>query len=338
MRGSVRQTVLVIFLIVSLAGFFVTRYILNESQALKPDSQDFVSITIPQGASTKTIASILKETGIIDNEIIFLLMAKIDKYDGRLQAGSFSLGPSMTMNELMESMLSGRADTVRFTVPEGLDIERVANLLSDKGLVNKEKFLYEIENGEFDYWFIDSLPRNSQRLEGFLFPETYEIYADADEHAIIDRMLGQFDRVFNEDHKARLKEVGKDIFEVITLASIIEREALVSEDRPVISGVFQNRLKIDMALQSCATIQYILGEQKPVLSTADTQIESPYNTYIHTGLPPGPIASPGMESIDAALWPKESDYLFFLAKGDGSHVFSKTYEEHLKYKAMYIDK
>ncbi|MDD4584146.1 MAG: endolytic transglycosylase MltG, partial [Eubacteriales bacterium] len=121
------------------------------------------------------------------------------------------------------------------------------------------------------------------------------------------------------------------------LASIIEREAVIPEDRPIIAGVFYNRLKKGMQLQSCATVQYILGEQKPVLSVADTKLESPYNTYLITGLPPGPICSPGIQSINAALWPENTDYLYFLAKGDGAHVFSKTYEEHLINKEKYID-
>jgi UPF0755 protein len=125
--------------------------------------------------------------------------------------------------------------------------------------------------------------------------------------------------------------------DIVTLASIIEREARIPEDRPVIASVFYNRLKINMPLQSCATVQYILGEQKPVLSIKDTQIESPYNTYLNPGLPPGPIASPGADSIKAALYPADTDYLYFLAKGDGSTVFSSTYDQFLKDKAKYID-
>jgi UPF0755 protein len=149
-------------------------------------------------------------------------------------------------------------------------------------------------------------------------------------------MLYQFSKVFTEESKARARELGMSVRELITLASIIEREAQVSEDRPVIASVFYNRLKIGMPLQSCATVQYILGEQKPVLSIEDTRIESPYNTYLISGLPPGPIASPGAESIQAALYPADTKYLFFLAKGDGSHAFSETYEQFLRDKAKYI--
>lgn len=329
--------IMTVFLIIFLIGLFTIRHFVVGGYPYDPNNKEFYSVTVPQGAGTKTIASLLKENDIIKNERVFRVLAKIDKYEGRLQAGNFSLSPSMSMHEILDALLAAKGDTVRFTVPEGLDLARTAETLAKQGLIDIDVFWDEVENGDFDYWFIDKLPKNSQRLEGFLFPETYEIFVNSSEHAIIDKMLGQFDKVFTEEHITRMNELGKDINEVIILASIIEREALVSEDRPIISGVFQNRLDINMALQSCATVQYILGEVKPVLSTADTQIESPYNTYIYTGLPPGPISSPGKESIDAALWPVETDYLFFLAKGDGSHVFSRTYDEHLKYKAQYID-
>jgi UPF0755 protein len=237
----------------------------------------------------------------------------------------------------MEIIISGNDSTTRFTIPEGYDIARTIDVLESKGLINRETFLKEIAEGQFDYWFLEDAPEGENRLEGYLYPETYEIFTNATEYDIINKMLSQFGKLFTEEDYQRAQELGMTINQVITLASIIEREAVVSVDRPIISGVFYNRLKIGMPLQSCATVQYILGEQKPVLSTADTQIESPYNTYIISGLPPAPICSPGIESINAALWPTETDYLYFLAKGDGSHVFSITYQEHLRNKALYID-
>jgi UPF0755 protein len=241
------------------------------------------------------------------------------------------------MEEIMELLLTGKADTLRFTIPEGYDIKRVTAKLAEEGLINQEAFLKEIESGQFDYEFLKDAPAGPDRLEGFLFPETYEIFATANEHDIIDKMLYQFNKVFTAEYYARAEELGMSVREVITLASIIEREARVPEDRPIIASVFYNRLTIDMPLQSCATVQYILGEQKPVLSIKDTQIESPYNTYQNLGLPPGPIASPGADSIKAALYPADTNYLYFLAKGDGSHAFSSTYEQFLRDKAKYID-
>lgn len=237
----------------------------------------------------------------------------------------------------MQVLLEGKAKTVRFTIPEGYDIKRTTEKLSSEGLINAEVFADEIVSGQFDYKFLSDAPAGENRLEGFLFPETYDIYTTANEHDIINKMLSQFDAVFTDEYYARAEELDMSVREIITLASIIEREARVPEDRPVIASVFYNRLEVGMPLQSCATVQYILGEQKAVLSIKDTRIESPYNTYLNNGLPPGPIASPGADSIKAALYPDDTDYLYFLAKGDGSHAFSATYDQFLKDKAKYID-
>ncbi len=312
-------------------------YIGNGSKPVKPGSEEYISITIPSGTGTGGIAQILAENNLISSTGVFKLQSKSKGYDGKYKAGQYSLSPGMSMEEIMELLLTGKADTLRFTIPEGYDIKRVTAKLAEEGLINQEAFLKEIESGQFDYEFLKDAPAGPDRLEGFLFPETYEIFATANEHDIIDKMLYQFNKVFTAEYYARAEELGMSVREVITLASIIEREARVPEDRPIIASVFYNRLTIDMPLQSCATVQYILGEQKPVLSIKDTQIESPYNTYQNLGLPPGPIASPGADSIKAALYPADTNYLYFLAKGDGSHAFSSTYEQFLRDKAKYID-
>jgi UPF0755 protein len=314
-----------------------TAYVENESEPVSPGSREMIQVTIPSGSGTEKIAEILKENNLINNIFVFKMQTKNNGLDGKYQAGNYSLSPGMAMDEIMKHLLTGKADTLRFTVPEGYDIKRVMEKLSGEGLINAEEFQKEIETGVFDYDFLSDAPAGPNRLEGFLFPDTYEIFAAADEHDIIDKMLYQFSKVFTAEYAARAQELGMSVREVITLASIIEREARAPEDRPVIASVFYNRLAIGMPLQSCATVQYILGEQKPDLTTADTQIESPYNTYLIKGLPPGPIASPGADSIKAALYPADTKYLFFLAKGDGTHAFSETYDQFLKDKKKYID-
>ncbi|MDO4552223.1 MAG: endolytic transglycosylase MltG [Bacillota bacterium] len=332
---------LILLVLVMAAGAGV--YTLSQSalekaaEPVEPGSTEIVAFSVPAGSSTTAIAAMLEEQGLINSERAFKRLTKRAGYDGQYQAGNFSLSPGMSTEEIMEALLTGRGDTVMFTVPEGYDIRRTTEKLAGEQLIDAEAFAAEIETGEFDYWFTEGLPEGPDRLEGYLFPETYQVYKDATERDIILRMLDQFEAVFTEEYRERAAELGMSVEDVITLASIVEREAVVSEDRPVIAGVFYNRLEIGMPLQSCATVQYILGEQKPVLSVADTQIESPYNTYLYGDLPPGPICSPGEESIRAVLYPQESDYLYFLAKGDGSHVFSVTYEEHLENKALYID-
>lgn len=337
-KGKFIIFILAVLLLLTLLGaMFFKAWFVKGSRPLIPESSEVVTISISKGTGTEAIGDILKAEGLIADTLLFRLKSKILGYSGRYQAGDFTLSPAMTMEEIMDSLLKGHMDSTRFTIPEGYDIRRTADVLENKGLINRETFLTEIKQGDFGYWFLEGLKKDENRLEGFLFPETYDIYINASEHSIIDKMLAQFNIVFTDKHIERMKELNKDINEVLILASIIEREAVVQKDRPVIAGVFLNRLEIGMPLQSCATVQYILGEQKPVLSTADTRIESPYNTYINSGLPPTPICSPGIESINAALWPEETDYIYFLAKGDGSHVFSKTYEEHLKNKKKYID-
>ncbi len=322
--------------IITIAAVY-TLYMGKESKPVQPGSKEYVTITIPTGTGTEGIANILDENSIIDNTGVFKLLSKSKGYDGKFKAGQYSLSPGMSMEEIMKLLMEGKAETVRFTIPEGYDIKRTTEKLSKEGLINAENFAKEIETGEFDYEFLKDAPAGPDRLEGFLFPETYEIFANANEHDIIDKMLYQFNKVFTDEYYARAEELGMSVRDVITLASIIEREAKLPEDRPIIASVFYNRLKIDMPLQSCATVQYILGEQKAKLSTKDTQIESPYNTYLNPGLPPGPIASPGADSIKAALYPAETDYLFFLAKGDGSTVFSTNYDQFLRDKDKYID-
>ncbi len=324
-----------IVVIAASAGY--SMYVEKESRPVAPGSDEYISVTIPSGTGTGGIAQILKESNLINNMNVFKLQSRSRGYDGKYKAGQYSMSPGMSMDEIMTLLMAGSDKTLRFTIPEGYDIRRTTAKLSAEGLVNAEVFAEEIEKGQFNYKFLEGASASPDRLEGFLFPETYEIFANANEHDIIDKMLYQFNKVFTDEYYARAEELGMSVRQVITLASIIEREARIPKDRPVIASVFYNRLKIGMPLQSCATVQYILGEQKPVLSIKDTKIESPYNTYLNPGLPPGPIASPGADSIRAALYPADTNYLYFLAKGDGSHAFSETYDQFLKDKAKYIN-
>ena len=324
-----------IIILIAASIFFL--YMEKGGKPVDPNSTEWISVTIPTGTGTGGIADLLADADLIGDTGVFKLKSKTKGYNGKYKAGEYTLSPSMSMEEIMGILISGKAATFRFTIPEGYDIRRTTEKLAAEGLIDPEIFAAEIERGQFDYEFVEKAPAGPDRLEGYLFPETYDIFTTANEHDIIDKMLYQFNKVFTEESYARAEELGMTVNEVITLASIIEREARVPADRPVIASVFYNRLAIGMPLQSCATVQYILGEQKPVLSTADTQIESPYNTYLISGLPPGPIASPGADSIHAALYPEDTNYLYFLAKGDGSHAFSETYGQFLRDKAKYIN-
>jgi len=217
-------------------------------------------------------------------------------------------------------------------------------LLERNKLINKNKFAKIANETKFEFEFLNNVPNTLHlKLEGYLFPDTYNFDLASGEEGILKIMLSNFNRKFKPEYYTRAKKLGMTVHQVITLASIIEREAKLAEERSIISGVFHNRLKKKMKLESCATIQYILfmekGIIKETLTEEDLKIDNIYNTYKYSGLPPGPICNPGEDSIKAALYPDdENEYLYFVAKGDGSHVFSKTLKEHNEAKKKYKSK
>ena len=295
-----------------------------------------VTIEIPAGANSADISMLLYEAGLTTNSVIFRRYAGQSGIDAQLRAGEYLFTAGVWSLESVGELLQKGGNVshdIRVTIPEGLTAEATANRFAEAGLCGVEDFLRYAEIGEFE---LDYLPPTGSsiapgsRLEGFLAPETYFVDPSWDEKQIIAMLLKQFDYIWTEEWQARADELGMSVCEVVTLASIIEKEAAVAVDRPIISGVFHKRLQIDMLLQSCATIQFLLGEPKVPLLNSDLEIESSYNTYKCAGLPPGPIASPGVAALTAALYPEETEFLYFRAKNDGSHRFSVTYEEHMK--------
>ena len=332
-KKQVRLGGVFLILILAIAFFLGQVYLSGRSVTLTEP----VSITIPDGSGTKTIAGILKDNGVIRSESAFVRYVKRNGLGQDLRSGSYTFSGEQSLADVCSALKKGRcyATEVRVTIPEGLTVEQTAEVFAEKGLVDKDKFIDYTLNGDFPY---DYLPPKGtpERLEGFLFPETYQISTSWDEEDIVNMLLRQFDKVFTEEWREKAAADGRSIYEVVTLASIVEREAKVAGDRPIIAGVFLNRLDIGMKLESCATVQYALGEVKPVLLYKDLEIDSPYNTYKNQGLTPTPIAAPGRASLEAALYPTDSDYLFFLAKPDGSHYFSKTLAEHNAAKNKYL--
>ncbi|SHJ64603.1 endolytic transglycosylase MltG [Tepidibacter formicigenes] len=299
-------------------------------------SNEKVLVNIPSGSSLNKISDILFEKKLIKNKLFFVSVAKINNMDKDIKAGIYNIPKSLSNKEILFLLNSGKVykDIIKVTIPEGFEANQIADRLSTLGIVDREKFLELVNNPSIfkeKYPFLNS--ENIISLEGFLFPDTYFIDKNYSEKVIIDIMLKRFNEIYNAEYKKRQKELGLNLNEIITIASIIEREAKLDKERPLVSAVFYNRININMPLQSCATVQYVLGERKSVLSYDDIKIDSPYNTYKNNGLPPSPIASPGEKSIKAALYPEDVDYLYFVAKKDGSHSFSKTYNEHLKRKA-----
>jgi len=246
----------------------------------------------------------------------------------KLQPGQYKLKTTMTAWEMLGDIATGKVHTVRITIPEGFTLEQIGELLEEEKLATKGEFL-ELTTTEAAS-FGTRFPKVNWSLEGYLFPDTYETNGDGRSvQLIIGKMLNRFDEVVWEElFKENENAAQLSLHEVITLASLIEREAQVPEERPLIAGVYMNRLRKGMKLGCDATVQYAMDNHKSRLTFDDLKTPSLYNTYLYKGLPPGPICNPGRASIAAALNPEKSDYLFYVAKGDGSHIFSRSYQEH----------
>jgi UPF0755 protein len=314
-------------------------YLSKAGEPLDANNTETVLISIPSGSGTASIGDILVSNNIISSASNFKLLSKIGGNDGKYKAGEYSLSPSMSYQEIIDSLIAGNSNTTRFTIPEGLTLSETEDKLASNNLINIDAFKDAVENSTFDYKFMSLLPNGSNRLEGFLYPETYDVFTTASEEDIINRLLSQFDKLVTDEYYTRATELGYDMYDIVTIASLIERETRVSVERATVASVIYNRLAINMPLQIDATVQYALAEHKERLSYSDTEVDSPYNTYQNTGLPPGPICSPSIDSIEAALYPEDTNYYYYVLKPEmnGAHNFSNTYEEFLKNKKAYTN-
>lgn len=355
MAWRLTRPLLILFvsvLLVVMIGTFVYNYI--EQNYLLPVSNDTATkrIEIRAGSSLSKIAMLLYEEGIIRNKFVFQLYVDLNDMSSSLKAGRYDLSPSMTMEQIAAILIEGdggrQTKTVTFT--EGSSIESIAQKLVAAEIFDekrRDEFLALCNDAEAfsDYDFIAELSRRTvdgrkYLLEGYLFPDTYEFYIDAEPKDIIKRLLNQFDKVFTVTFEDRANELGLSIDEAVTLASIVEWEAL-PKDYKKVSSVFYNRIKDKMRLDSCATLAYVTGERKLQYSAEERGIDSPYNTYKLIGLPIGPVGNPGQKAIEAALYPDEEfikeGYLFFCNKDPdtGELAFAKTLKEHEKNVELY---
>lgn len=306
----------------------------EEAEIIIPPEEQ-IAFEIPKGSGTKAIAELLKSEGIIKYPFLFQLLSKFHGYDGAYRSGTHMIAKGLEYEQLMK-ILSSKPVSVKVTIPEGYTYNQIVDLLAKNKLIDKDEFNRVAATEKFEYKFLEGVPAGEKRLEGFLFPDTYEFELNTSPKEIIETILNNFNNKFKEEYYKKAEELGMTPYEIVILASIIEREAKYADERDVISGVFYNRLNHKdqtlRKLQSCATIQYIYlnktGEIKEIITEEDTKIDDPYNTYMYEGLPPGPISCPGESAIKAALYPDDNDYIYFAARGDGTHQFSKTYKEH----------
>ena len=285
---------------------------------------DSVKVTIPKGASLKEVSTTLQDYNIIRNERSFLLAVKTLGYEKDMPAGRFKLVKASTNFDIIDQLVNGIQVNKRVTILEGWTIDVIAEELHDKIGIDQDEFKSACTN-ELLLW---KWGISEKTVEGYLFPNTYLFSEEEDVQDIIGRMINEYKQRITLEFRDRMQELGMEEKEIITLASIIEGEAIYDKERAIISGVYHNRLNIGMRLQADPTIQYIINDSPRRLLNKDLKIKSPYNTYLNKGLPPGPINNPGIESIKAALYPAETDYIYFVARGDGYHTFSRTKEEH----------
>lgn len=339
---AVFSTFLIMFCLVAGIGIGVVAYGLKMLTPTEPGDEP-VRITIPAGSSSSRIAVILEENGLIRHQKMFGYYLRYKNEGRQFQAGTYDMYPGMEIDDIIDQLNRGdtvKIEMIRFTIQEGLTVQQIAEKLSEEGHIDAEVFLDLMHNPsaiQSSSNYLKHIPTDAPDLrvplEGYLFPETYEMKKGSSEQEIVQRLTQELDRklaTLPVGWEAQLDELGLTFHEMMTIASMIEREVVVDAERSIVSGVIHNRIKLSMPLQIDATVQYALGEHREIVSIEDTKYESPYNTYAVQGLPPGPIAAPGIKSIRAALYPEDTEYLYYVTKKDGTHehYFAKTYEQH----------
>lgn len=344
MANSVKAiTYIVLVLVVAIfISIFVIR-VGNDVFAFVK-SEETVEITIPEDATTQDIASILYDNGIISYPNIFKLYASVKKESGEYLAGDYTVSPSMSYDDLRNEFKPKAVEgTSWITIPEGYSTDEIIDLMLSYGIGERETYVDVINNYDFDYWFIDELEEKGipegryYRLDGYLFPDTYQFYNSSSEVTVINKLLARFDQVFAEAYRSRAAELGYSVDDILSIASLIEKEAGTADDYRKVSSVFHNRLKHPNQfpmLQSDATTAYALqiltGERPKTVTPEDNNTDSPYNTYLNAGLPPGPISNPSASAIRYALYPMDSNYFYFISANDGSTFYASSLVEHNK--------
>ncbi|MGE5543331.1 MAG: endolytic transglycosylase MltG [Bacillota bacterium] len=321
----------VFMLVILLMVWFSVRQFKQYMAPVNPFDRTLVEVHIPDNTSTHQVSRMLAEQDLIRNREFFVWYCRLRGYDARLKAGLYQFRRSQPMSEIVDDLVAGRVASMKITIPEGYTLKQMGELFAAKGICTAEEWDKAVVRSR-DFAFLRDIPMRENRLEGFLYPDTYRIRRDTSIDQIIDMMLKRFSEVWEKEFAALARQKGVSVYQVVTVASMIEKEALFDSERPRIAGVIYNRLQDGMPLQVDATVLYSLGHHKDQVTLRDLEVDSPYNTYRNTGLPPGPIASPGLTSISAALQPEEHDYYYYVATSDGHHVFSRTYAEHLKAK------
>ena len=319
--------------LVSVILSIIIIFTANDVFSLVSEDKD-VTITLPQNATVSQVAKILDDEGIIHYRSIFKLFVNLTVKDPEFLMGEHEMNTSMDYRAILRQVrrTSSSRNILQLTFPEGYTVEQIKTTLVQAGICKEEELNEALSVHEYNYDFLPkNLEEGENRLEGYLFPDTYQFYEDSDADTVVEKFLDNFDQKVTEDMRSQIEKSDYSLREILTVASMVEKEAKLSSEQAKIAGVIYNRLnsKDYPYLNIDATILYVVGH-KDALTKADLKIDSPYNTYTQKGLPPGPICNPGLDAIMAAINPEKHDYYFYVASGDkdGSHVFSKTLDEH----------
>lgn len=342
---------LVLLFSIFLAGLLIYNY--KVSTPVSREAQDVVFV-IESGAGAKKIGADLAQANLIKSEFFFKFYLWKNNLSAELKAGEYVLSPSLSMKEIVKVLSTGDSSSKERTIKliEGWNTKDIATYFETEEMFKADDFLAlsgypkidyrqntkypDLTDYSVDYDFLKDKP-SYRGLEGYLFPDTYRIFVDATADEVIRKMLNNFGAKLTPDLRAEIEKQDKTIYEIVTMASIIQKEVRNEKDMKIVSGIFWNRIKNGQALESCATLAYVLGENKKQYTYEDTRIESPYNCYLNRGLPPGPIANPGIEAIKAAIYPEDTNYNYFLSSFEtGETIYSRTFEEHVRNKEKYL--
>jgi UPF0755 protein len=319
---SVAILLILIFLFIGAAGVYLNIV----SYAQKPPNTAPVeqAVVVQSGQGFKTLSTLLYQKGVILHPVKFRLFARIKGYDKRIKAGEYMLSSVMTPEKILETMVEGKVYLHRLTIPEGYNLKQIARAVENAGFASESDFLKAAADPDL----VHAKGIDAQTFEGYLFPDTYYFPRGITPENIISAMVKRFWSVFKPEWEEQTKTLGMTIHQVITLASIIEKETAVPDERPIISSVYHNRLKRNMRLESDPTVIYGMGDFNGNITRKDLERPTPYNTYIMKGLPPGPISNTGAKAIVAALYPADTKFLYFVSRNNQTHHFSTNFKDH----------
>lgn len=350
MKPNLLKWTVVIGLLLIIIGLgFSFRFKQEISKGYTPREAEDKVFIINKGESLFEISENLEREGLIKNSWIFILYALLNRKQDKLQAGYYLLNPSLSVREILDKFVSGDIIKKKVTIIEGWNLREIAEYLQKENIFSSAE-LFEVtgyppvdyplaphfsKDFSSQFEFLKDKPRDIT-LEGYIFPDTYIVAAEETAEDFVKKALSNFDKKLTPELRMEIAKQGKSIFEIVTMASLLEKEVQTFEDKKIVSGILWKRLKNNIPLQVDATLTYITGKKTTKISKQETQIDSPYNTYKYLGLPKGPIANPGLESIITAVFPQDSEYWYYLSTPEGKTIFSKTLQEHNLAKAKYL--